>query len=370
MKSIRRNILLNPGPATTTDSVKLAQVAPDICPREKEFGELLRNLQAELVDVVHADQSVYEAVLFCGSGTLCMDVCLNSLLPEGKQVLVIKNGAYSHRAQQICEDYGLPHQVVAEPYDRPVDPASVERALAQYPDIALVYATHHETGSGVLNPIRQIGESVHRHGGVFVVDTISSYAMIPIDMHRDHIDFCMSSAQKGLMAMTGLSFIIGRSSLIKASGRYPRRSYYCNLFMQYEAMRCTGEMRFTPPVQTVYALRQALREYWAEGEEAKWARHLRVHRALRSLAEELGYAQVVRPEWQSGLVLSLVYPDHPGWSFSELHDACYRQGFTIYPGKLEPTRTFRLCSLGAIDTPDIESFAQVFRVAHHKLLSG
>lgn len=172
------------------------------------------------------------------------------------------------------------------------------------------------------------------------------------------------------MAMTGLSFIIGRRSLIEASSRYPMRSYYSNLFLQYDAMRRTGEMRFTPPVQTVYALRQALREYWAEGEEAKWARHLRVCQALRELAAELGYEPVVQPEWQSGLVLALRYPDAPGWSFEALHDACYRQGFTIYPGKIESIRTFRLCALGAIDTPDIEAFARVFRAAHHQLIVG
>ena len=78
---VRRNILLNPGPATTTATVKLAQVAPDICPREKEFAGLMAGLREDLVRVVHGDPERYTAVLFCGSGTLCMDVCLNSLLP-------------------------------------------------------------------------------------------------------------------------------------------------------------------------------------------------------------------------------------------------------------------------------------------------
>ena len=98
---IKRNILLNPGPATTTDTVKLAQAAPDICPREKEFAALMAGLRRDLVRVVHGDPEDHTAVLFCGSGTLCMDVCLNSLLPEGKQALIVRNGAYSARAVEI-----------------------------------------------------------------------------------------------------------------------------------------------------------------------------------------------------------------------------------------------------------------------------
>ena len=106
---IKRNVLLNPGPSTTTDSVKFAQVVPDICPREKEFGDVMRGLQADLVKIVHGDPEKYTSVLFCGSGTLNIDVAINSLLPEGKKVLVINNGAYSSRAVEICEFYGLPH---------------------------------------------------------------------------------------------------------------------------------------------------------------------------------------------------------------------------------------------------------------------
>ena len=239
---IKRNILLNPGPATTTDTVKLAQVAPDICPREKEFAGLMAGLREDLVKVVHGGLERYAAVLFCGSGTLCMDVCLNSLLPEGKKALIVHNGAYSARAADICRSYGLPHVDLKLPYDRPADLAAVEEALRANRDAALVYATHNETGTGLLNPIRELGALAHRYGAVLVADTTSTYAMRPIDIEADNIDFCMASAQKGLMAMTGLSFVIGRRDIIEASEDYPRRSYYCNLFRQYDCFERTGEI--------------------------------------------------------------------------------------------------------------------------------
>ena len=365
--SIKRNILLNPGPSTTTDTVKYAQVVPDICPREKEFAGLMKGLREDLVRIVHGDTQKYTSVLFCGSGTLNIDVCLNSLLPAGKKILVVNNGAYSTRAVEICEHYGMPHIDLKFPVDQQPDLALVEKTLRDNPDIALVHTTHNETGTGILNPIREIGALAHRYGAVFTVDTTSTFAMRPIDIEADNIDFCMASAQKGLMAMTGLSFVVGSRALIEASAAYPTRSYYCNLFLQYDYFEKTGEMHFTPPVQTIYAALQALKEYWAEGEEAKWARHTRVFNAIHAGLDELGFRDAVRREWQSGLVVSVVYPDDPNWNFEKVHDYCYERGFTIYPGKISTTNTFRLCALGAIDEADIRDFFVVFRAALKEL---
>lgn len=361
--NIKRNILLNPGPATTTDSVKMAQVIPDICPREKEFASMMKGLREDLVKIVHGDLNKYTSVLFCGSGTLNIDVCLNSLLPADKKILLVKNGAYTSRAQEICEYYGLPHVVVECPVDQRPDLTEVEKALKENSDIALVYTTHNETGTGILNPIREIGALAHKYDAIFVCDTTSTYAMRPIDIEKDNIDFCMASAQKGIQAMTGLSFIIGNEEIIKKSKDYPKRSYYCNLFLQYDFFERTGEMHFTPPVQTIYSVKQALKEYFAEGEEAKWARHTRVFEAIHKGLDDLGFKDVIKREWQTGLVVSAIYPDDANWSFEKVHDYCYDHGFTIYPGKISTTNTFRLCALGQIDEEDIVAFFKVFREA-------
>mgnify|MGYP004572927711 CR=1 FL=1 len=366
METIKRNVLLNPGPSTTTDTVKYAQVVPDICPREKEFGSLMKGLREDLVKIVHGDLNEYTSVLFCGSGTINIDVCINSLAPEGKKVLVVNNGAYSTRAVEICQYYGLPHIDLQFPVDERPDLNVVEETLKSNPDIALVHTTHNETGTGILNPIREIGALAHKYGAIFTVDTTSTYAMRPINVYEDNIDFCMASAQKGLMAFTGLSFIVGKTSIIKESRNYPKRSYYCNLYMQYDFFEKTGEMHFTPPVQTIYATIQALKEYWGEGEEAKWARHTRVFNAINAGLDELGFKQVIKPEWRTGLVSSAIYPDDPNWSFEKIHDYCYEHGFTIYPGKISTTNTFRLCALGAIDEQDIKDFFVTFKAALNK----
>ena len=361
--NIKRNVLLNPGPATTTDTVKMAQVVPDICPREKEFADMMKGLRTDLLRVAHAPAEKYTSVLFCGSGTINIDICLNSLLPEGKKVLVVNNGAYSSRAVEVCQYYGLPHiDLKSSVFEQP-DLEAVKKTLDENPDVAVVYTTHHETGTGVLNPIREIGALAHDHHAIFVVDTTSSLGMIPFDMVQDNVDFCMASAQKGLMAMTGLSFIIGNEEVIRQSKDYPKRSYYCNLYLQYEYFEKTGEMHFTPPVQTIYATIQALKEYFEVGEAAKFARHRRVIEAIHEGLAQMGLREVIRRDIQSGLVASVRYPDDENWDFECVHDYCYERGFTIYPGKISTTNTFRLCALGTIDTADIEAFFKVLREA-------
>ncbi|SHK70034.1 2-aminoethylphosphonate-pyruvate transaminase/2-aminoethylphosphonate-pyruvate transaminase [Selenomonas ruminantium] len=360
---MKRNILLNPGPATTTDTVKQAQVVPDICPREQEFGQIMADISHDLLKIVHADPKEYSAVLFCGSGTLCMDVCVNSLVPQGKKILFVNNGAYSSRAVDIAKAYGLDYIDLNFPVDGLPDLAKVADVLERESDIAVVYTTHQETGTGILNPIREIGALAHNHGAVFIVDTTSTLAMLPIDIESENIDFCMASAQKGIQAMTGLSYVIGRTAIIEESRDYPVRSYYCNLYLQYDYFRKNGQMHFTPPVQTIYSVQQALKEYFAEGEQVKWQRHQAAMAEIHKGLQELGLREVIPLEIQSGLVAAVAYPDTPQWDFDRVHDYCYERGFTIYPGKMQNQGTFRLCVLGAITADDIKAFFAVFQQA-------
>ena len=359
--NIKRNILLNPGPATTTDTVKLAQLVPDICPREREFGDLMRELGDDLLKVVRADPADWTTVLFCGSGTICMDACVSSLVPAEGKLLIVNNGAYSARAAEMARAYSVPHINLKFPIDGLPDLAEVERTLVENPDITAVYTTHQETGTGILNPVREIGALAHAHGAVMIADTISTYAMIPFSVNEMNVDVCMSSAQKGIQGMTGLSFVLAKKSVLAAAKSYPVRSYYTNLVMQYEGFEQTGEMRFTPPVQTVYAAKRALAEYFAEGASKKWARHTRTIEAVHAGLAELGLKEAIPRAIQSGLVVAVEYPAN--FDFMRMHDYCYERGYTIYPGKMQTAATFRLCALGAIDEADIRGFFRVFKEA-------
>ncbi len=138
---IQRNVLLNPGPSTTTDTVKMAQIVPDICPREKDFAGIMAPMRDDLVKIVHGDPKEYTAVLFCGSGTICIDITLNSLLDKGKKALVISNGSYSERACEVCRAYSLPLEELKQPLDKKPNLEAIENALRSTPDIGYVYVT-------------------------------------------------------------------------------------------------------------------------------------------------------------------------------------------------------------------------------------
>ena len=363
VKPVKRNVLLNPGPATTSDTVKYAQVVPDICPREEEFVGIMDEVRQELVKVVHGDPQKYAAVLFTGSGTIVQDVLVNSLVPEGKKICIVNNGAYSARMVEIAEYYHIPCVNLEFSTTGLPDLDVVQKTLETDRDIAVVATVHHETGTGVLNPVREIGKIAHAHGCVFVVDTISTYGLIPFDIEEENIDFCMSSAQKGLSGMTGVSWTVGKIEEIEKSKDYPKRSYYCNLFMQYDFFNRVGEMHFTPPVQTVYALKQAIKEYWEEGEQARYQRITQCWESIHKGLEEIGLESVIDREIQGHLVVTVKAPEDDKFDFFKLHDYCYERGFTIYPGKMFGLETFRLCNLGLITHMDIEEFFVVAKEA-------
>jgi 2-aminoethylphosphonate-pyruvate transaminase len=367
VKSVKRNVLLNPGPATTTDSVKYAQVVPDICPREQEFVDIMTEVRKDLVKVVHGDPQKYTAVIFTGSGTIIQDVCINSLVPENKKLCVVNNGAYSARMVEIAEYYHIPCVNLEFPATGLPDLEVVKETLAQDKDIAVVVTVHHETGTGILNPVREIGKIAHDHGCIFVVDTISTYALRPIRIEEENIDFLMSSAQKGLAAITGASWTVGKIDEIEKSKDYPKRSYYCNLYMQYDFFERVGEMHFTPPVQTIYALRQAIKEYREEGEQARWERITKCWEAIHKGLAEIGLESVIDKNIQGHLVVTVKAPEDDKFDFFKLHDYCYERGFTIYPGKMFGLKTFRLCNLGIITEKDIDDFFVVAKDAFREM---
>ena len=181
---------------------------------------------------------------------------------------------------------------------------------------------HHETTNGMLNNINEIGQLAKKYNKTFIVDAMSSFAGEDLDMIKDNIDFCMSSAQKGLAAYTGVSWVVGNIEEIKKSKNYPTRSYYCNLFMQYDFFERNGESHFTPPPQIICALKQAIKEYWEEGEQARYERLSICWEAICKGLEETGLDQVIDKDIQSKFVVTIKAPKDDKFDFDKLHDYC------------------------------------------------
>lgn len=366
MKSIKRNILLNPGPATTTDSVKYAQVIPDICPRENEFTELMNSIRRDLVKIARGGDD-YACILFAGSGTAAMDACISSAVRPAAKIAIVNNGAYGQRMIDIARAYRIPYCEIKFALGQIPVLKTVEAALRKDDSIKYLAMVHHETTTGILNPIRNFGCLAKKHNLVFIVDTISSFAGIPIDVKKCNIDFMFSTSNKCIQGIPAIAFIICRKSQLEKIRDYPKRSFYLDLYKQYEFFEKTGQMQFTAPVQALYALRQAIDEFFKEGAKNRYNRYTQNWKILREGLEVLGFRFLLDKKYESHILTTVLEPRHPRYDFDRMHDLLYKKGFTIYPGKVGRKKTFRLANMGAIDSRDIRFFLKALRQTLDKM---
>lgn len=355
-RKVRREVLLNPGPATTTDSVKYAQICADICPREKEFGQVMTWITDEL-SLMAGKPGMVKTVLFGGSGTLSDEVMLCSCVPENGKLLIVDNGAYGDRMCKIASVYKLHYEVFSSSGYLSLNVQDLQKRLIEgnFTHLAIVY---HETTTGLLNPVPEIGRFCRKHGIVTIVDAVSAFAAIPIDMDADGIDFMASTSNKNIQGMAGVAFVFCRSASLEKILDYPSRSFYLNLQEQYNYFEKTGQMRFTPPVQTLYALRQAIIETKIETIIGRYNRYTACWKILLDAVKKLGLQILVPEEAQSHLITAIIEPDSSQYSFETMHDLARKKGFTVYPGKLSDANTFRIANIGDIQPEDMQQFAE------------
>lgn len=356
MDKIKRSILLNPGPATTTDSVKHSLVVPDICPREKEFGQLVEGVLVDLVRIVNGEKN-YKCVIFGGSGTAAVDATINSVISSDGKILVVSNGAYGSRMIKIAESYGIDVVKYDIPYGDYPDVDEVEQLILRNQDeLTHLGIIHHETTTGMLNPIADFLELTRKYNLQIIVDTISSYAGIPIDLEKTDYDYIISTSNKNIQGMAGLSFVICKEDSLLSIKNVCKRSYYLNLLQQYEFFKNSKQMQFTPPVQIFYALKQAIKEFFEEGGDNRYSRYCQSWETLIAGLKEIGFRLLLPENQQSKLLTAIIEPSDPKYDFNQMHDYLIERNFTIYPGKRAKVATFRIANIGEIDKTDIDNF--------------
>lgn len=358
MEKIKRNILLNPGPATTTDSVKYSQVVPDICPREKEFGNLMQFVSSELTSIV-ANNEEYTTVLFGGSGTAVVESILTSVIPYDKTILIINNGSYGKRMCQIASRYKINFIEFKSSPILPLDLNELKNILDSNKNISHLAVVHNETTTGLLNNLDELSNLTKNSNIELIVDAMSSYAAIPIDMKKQNISYLAASSNKNIQGMAGVGFVIANISSLEKLKNIEPRTFYLSLFEQYENFIKTHQMRFTPPVQTLYALKQAIIEAKNEGIENRYKRYSSSWELLTNFLKQMNLKYLVEDKYHSKIITSIYIPD--GIDFDDLHDFFYENGFTIYPGKVEEFNTFRIANIGQIDDKDIKEFTLLLK---------
>lgn len=360
MKKIKSNILLSPGPANTTYTVKCAQVVPDICPREKEFGDLMDYVSRSLTELV-ADNQKYTTILFSGSGTAAVEAMLSSVVNKTEKLMIINNGAYGQRMCEIAGVYGLDYLEFKSSSVEALDLLAIEKTIKNNTSIKWLAVVHNETTSGLLNDISSLGEICKNNDITMLVDAVSSYAAIPINMFEMNISYLAASSNKNIQGMAGVSFVIAEIKEIEKLKNKKINNYYLNLYEQYNYFVKNHQMRFTPPVQTLYALKQAIEEAKQETIEKRYKRYSKSWQTLVAGLEDLGLKYLIKKEFHSKIVTSIVEPDCQKYNFIKMHDFLKEKGFTIYPGKVSNLNTFRIANIGDIDYRDIEDFLVVLK---------
>ncbi len=351
-------ILLTPGPLSTSQKVK-ATMLRDWCTWDEDYNTgVVQHIRADLVTLA-SSTGHYTSVLMQGSGTFSVEATIGSVIPPDGKLLVLENGAYGKRLTQISNRLNIKTIVHDSGEIRRPDLELLNTTLEQDRDITHVVVVHCETTTGMLNPIDKIGKVVKSHGRVYIVDAMSSFGGIPIDVERTGIDYTISSANKCIQGVPGFGFVIAkRNELQKTKGF--ARSLSLDLYDQWKTMEDNhGKWRYTSPTHTVRAFMQALQELRDEGGiEKRYHRYQQNHRILIEGMTSLGFKCLLKDELQSPIITSFLNPEHPDYDFRKFYQGLKKKGFVIYPGKVSVADTFRIGNIGHIFQEDMQKLIE------------
>jgi 2-aminoethylphosphonate-pyruvate transaminase len=346
-------ILLTPGPLTTSLATKQAMLR-DWGSWDAGFNAITGTVCRDLVEVVHG-AGTHVCVPLQGSGTFSVEAALSNLVPRTGKVLVPQNGAYCQRILKILKYLGRAHAALDLPEDKHPTGAMLEEALKADPAITHVAQVHCETGTGILNPLGEIAEACARHGKGLIVDAMSSFGAIDIDVSRYPVDAVVAASGKCIEGVPGMGFVIARQSVLeKCQGN--SHSLAMDLFDQWTYMQKTTQWRFTPPTHVVAAFRTALDQFLAEGgTRARGARYAKNCETLIEGMTALGFGTFLPRAIQAPIIVTFHAPADPNYTFKAFYEKVRARGYILYPGKLTQVETFRVGCIGAIDANEMRN---------------
>ncbi len=354
LPTARDKLLFTPGPLTTSLSTKLAMLH-DAGSWHSEFNAIVARIRERLLQIAGVDRAAgWEAILLQGSGTYGVEAVFQTCVPRTGKVAVLSNGAYGDRMVLMLQQAGIEHTVIRKPENEAVTAEDLDPVLARDPAITHVALVHCETTTGLLNPLESIGQCVRQHGRCFVVDAMSSFGGIPMDLEAAAVDYLISSPNKCLEGVPGFSFVICRRHRLLACAGCAR-SLSMDLLGQLQGFEKNGQFRYTPPTHALLAFDQALRELDLEGGvAARAARYRANHQTLLSGFARLGLRPFLPAPLQSHIITAFPYPTDRPFDFADFYRRLSERGFIIYPGKLTHADTFRVGTIGRIFPADLE----------------
>lgn len=347
-------LLLTPGPLSTSKTVKMAMMK-DWCTWDHDYNEIVQYIRNELIRIATKSTHKYTSVLMQGSGTFCVESVIGTVIPQNGKLLVLVNGAYGKRIAEISKILGI-NTVVHDSGETALpDLNKLNEVLTQDQSITHVAAVHCETTTGAINPAKDISQIVKKHDRIFILDAMSSFGGVEMDIDDWNIDFLISSANKCIQGVPGFGFIIAKTEeLEKCSNN--ARSLSLDLYSQWKTMEeANGKWRFTSPTHVVRAFLQALKELEEEGGiEARASRYRENQRTLVEGMRKLGFKTLVSDELQSPIITSFFYPENEEFQFDRFYQKLKEKGFVIYPGKVLNINTFRIGNIGEVWPDDMK----------------
>ena len=340
--------LLTPGPLTTSFPVKEAMLK-DWGSWDDDFRAMTRDMRNRLLALLGPGAEDFDCVPMQGSGSFCVEAMLGSFVPRDGKVLVLANGAYGQRSAKTMEYLGRDHVVLDKGDYLPPRGDEVARILADDPAITHVVAIHCETSSGILNPVEEISEVTYAAGRKLLVDSMSAFGAIPLEVAQVRYEAMVSSANKCIEGVPGFGFVIARNSELEAA-KGNSHSLSLDVHAQWENMEKTGQWRFTPPTHVVAAFLEALRGHEAEGGvDGRGARYARNRDVIVDGMRDLGFETLLKDRWLSPIIVTFFCPADEKFVFTNFYDRMKEKGFIIYPGKLTVVGSFRIGCIGQMN---------------------
>jgi 2-aminoethylphosphonate-pyruvate transaminase len=281
---------------------------------------------------------------------------LTTFIPPAGKVLLLINGAYGQRAKKIVDIARRKHVVHETAEDQPPDLAQVEAFLRSDAEITHVFAVHCETTSGILNPIVAIARLAEQHGKRFLLDSMSAFGALPLDVKSMTVDAVAASSNKCIEGVPGLGFVIAREAALEET-QGNATTLVLDLYDQWHNFRKTGQYRFTPPIHVIVSFHKALQEFLAEGgQHGRGLRYTENGRVLVEGMQVLCFKPLLPATLQAPIIYTFHMPRDPRFVFQSFYDNLKARGYVIYPGKLTVADSFRIGCIGRINAAHVRGF--------------
>ncbi len=356
---MEKYLLFTPGPVNVAANVRMAIAAEDICHRETDFDRLLASIETKLLSLLQIRRPEhYRAVVITGSGTAANEAMLSSVVGEGS-ILIVSNGEFGERLHKTSVVHNKLTHLIEFPWGQAINLAVIEAYLKKH-TIDVIAIAHHETCSGMLNPLAEIGALARKYHAIFIVDGVSSIGAETVDMEANNIAFCSSSSSKAIGSYAGLSFVVGRTTQFEKLKHHRAKTTYLNLATFYDFLKNRSQTPNTPGVPLFFALEQALSNILLEGVSCRFAKIKRKADLLRQGMRKLNLDFLLDEKDMCSMLTTVCLPTT--LDVGILRQKLREKSIIIYEGKgCFEGKVFQVGNIGELSNFEIAFFLRTLK---------